>query len=98
RADRDGDGKYDDALGPAAMDAWWPKLVAAMFGPAGTPFETLGVGIDSTPSTHQGSAFDSGAYSAVLAEAHAALGAPGAAGSAVHACGNGSREACRTAL
>ena len=34
RRDLDKDGRYDDDAAVTLMDAWWPELVKAQFGPA----------------------------------------------------------------
>ncbi|MGQ0823589.1 MAG: penicillin acylase family protein [Actinomycetota bacterium] len=56
RADRDGDGAYDDAVAPALLDAWWPRLADAIFGVG--VLDELGIALHSR-------GFGAGAYSQV---------------------------------
>jgi len=104
RIDADADGEYDDAVAPAVMDAWWPLVVAAIFGDSGRPFDTLDVPIDNVPATHGGSAFASGAYGQVVRDLTTLLG-PAEASALDDApafsreyCGGGDRDACAAAL
>ena len=67
RADRDGDGIYDDAVAPALMDAWWPHVVSTAFG--GTdPFAQLALPSVDDPRTHRGGGYLAGVYGAVASE------------------------------
>ena len=100
RADRDGDGEYDDAVAPAVMDAWWPLVVGAVFGDAGAPFDALDVSIDDHPGGHGGSAFASGAYGQVVRDLSTVLGAglDNAPAFSRPYCGAGDRDRCSAVL
>lgn len=60
RRDGDGDGEYEDAVAPAIMDAWWPRVVEAVFTDDGDARRALGLSDGSLDST-------SGAASALAA-------------------------------
>lgn len=99
RRDADADGEYDDAVAPAAIDAWWPRLVEAVFGEdSGRPFETLGIGIDDPPSGHIGSSFNSGAYSHVVHDLRTVLGEAVDDPFSRPYCAGGDRLLCEEAL
>lgn len=99
RLDADADGEYDDAVAPAVIDAWWPRLVEAVFGEdAGLPFETLGIGIDDPPSGHMGSSYNSGAYSHVVHELRTVLGQAVDDPFSRPYCAGGDRLRCEAAL
>jgi acyl-homoserine lactone acylase PvdQ len=74
------DGKYDDSDAVAIMDAWWPRLVTAEFGPLlGTSLlnelESADP-IDNPPNNsgdHLGSAYDVGFYGSVQEDLRAVL-------------------------
>jgi acyl-homoserine lactone acylase PvdQ len=44
RRDLDGDGRLDDAVSPAIVDAWWPRISEEIFGDDGDPRVVLGLG------------------------------------------------------
>jgi acyl-homoserine lactone acylase PvdQ len=71
RADRNGDGAYDDAVAPALMDAWWPHLVATTFG-SGDIFPLFALASVDDPRTHRGGGFLAGVYGSVALELGAA--------------------------
>ncbi len=78
------------------MDAWLPKLTAAMFGAAaGSPFETLDLPIDDSPRRHGGSSFDEGSYSAVATDLSVVLGKPVRGAWSKSYCGDGNLTTCR---
>jgi hypothetical protein len=89
------------------MDAWWPLLVQADFGPVlGTALldQVEGVyAVDDAPNKahgggHTGSAFDVGFYGIVQKDLRAVLGRHVAGPLNRVYCGNGSLSACRAAL
>ncbi|HET7486335.1 MAG TPA: penicillin acylase family protein [Acidimicrobiales bacterium] len=100
RRDLDGDGAYDDPVAPAVMDAWWPRLVAAVFdASSGHALGHLGVHVHDPPQGHLGSAFDGGVYSQVQHDLRQVLGQPVAAPWSRTYCGAGAGlAACRQAL
>jgi hypothetical protein len=99
RRDFDHSGEYDDPQSPAIMDAWWPRLVHAMFdAPSGNAVNALHIGIHDTPAAHQGSAFNGGAYSQVNKDLRQVLGQPVLGAWSRTYCGNGNLADCRTAL
>ena len=71
RADRDGDGTYDDAVAPALMDAWWPHVVATTFG-GSDPFAPLALPSVDDPRHHRGGGYLAGVYGSVAIELGAA--------------------------
>ena len=94
RIDRNRDGIYDDADAVRIMDAWWPKLIRAMFQPV------MGKGlldrleathqIDNTPNNegdHLGSAYQEGFYGYVLKDLKRVLKRPVAQKYAAAFCG-----------
>jgi acyl-homoserine lactone acylase PvdQ len=95
RRDRDGDGSYDDPVGPALLDAWWPRLVAAVFG---TAADHLDLPVHDAPQNHLGSAFDGGMYAHVAKDLRRVLGEPVAGPFSRVYCGGGVLAACRAAL
>jgi acyl-homoserine lactone acylase PvdQ len=105
RIDRNKDGTYDDAAAVRIMDAWWPKLISAMFQPVmGKPLlERLEATneIDNEPNNngaHLGSAYQTGFYGYVLKDLKRVLRRPVAQRYAVAFCGRGKPAACRKAL
>jgi acyl-homoserine lactone acylase PvdQ len=98
-------GLYDQADAVRIMDAWWPLLVKAEFGPVlGT--ELLGdveseFPINDQPGNsgaHLGSAFDVGFYGIVQKDLRSVLGQHVAGPLNRTYCGGGSRAGCRAAL
>jgi hypothetical protein len=100
RRDRDHDGAYDDPQAPAIMDAWWPRLVHAMFDAAsGDAVNSLAITIEDTDRTnHLGSAFNNGMYGHVNKDLRRVLGQPVLDPWSRAYCGNGVLAACRAAL
>jgi hypothetical protein len=106
-------GNYDQTDAVRIMDAWWPLLVQAEFGPVlGSSLLNQvendypindepghGAPVHGTPSTaHQGSAFDVGFYGIVQKDLRAALHKKETTRLNRVYCGNGSLARCRTAL
>jgi acyl-homoserine lactone acylase PvdQ len=100
-------GAYDQTDAVRIMDAWWPLLVGAEFGP------TLGSRLlaelehdfaindqpgQGTSGKHLGSAFDVGFYGIVQKDLRAALHDHVSGPLNRVYCGGGSRPACRAAL
>ena len=86
RIDRDRNGAYDDADAVRIMDAWWPRLIDAMFTPVMGRhlLEQLEATyqIDNEPNNHGdhlGSAYQEGFYGYVLKDLKRVLHAPGRA-------------------
>lgn len=100
RRDHDGDGAYDDAITPAIVDAWWPRLSRAVLDTSsGNAIDALHLTIDDHERTsHTGSAFQSGLYSHVEKDMRQILGQPVATAWSRTYCGNGQISACRSAL
>jgi acyl-homoserine lactone acylase PvdQ len=107
RAHPGASGSYEQSDAVRIMDAWWPLLVGAEFGP------TLGSSllgqvevdfpIDDPPANnhagaHTGSSFDVGFYGIVQKDLRAVLGDKVAGPLNRVYCGGGSLTACRTAL
>ncbi|MGH2858744.1 MAG: penicillin acylase family protein, partial [Solirubrobacteraceae bacterium] len=106
-------GRYDQSDAVQIMDAWWPLLVGAEFGPVLGP-DLLsqvesdfpindepghGAPVHGTTSTeHQGSAFDVGFYGIVQKDLRSVLGEPVQGPLNRVYCGGGSLSACRDAL
>jgi acyl-homoserine lactone acylase PvdQ len=105
RIDRNRDGAYDDAAAVRLMDAWWPRLVDAMFTPVmgrrllrrlEATYE-----IDNDPNNHGdhlGSAYQEGFYGYVVKDLERVLGRHVRRRYAVGFCGHGRLAACRRAL
>jgi acyl-homoserine lactone acylase PvdQ len=95
-------GSYEQTDAIRIMDAWWPLLVKADLG------STLGPGalsevesnfsIDNQPSTHQGSAWDTGFYGIVQKDLRRVLRERVRGPLNRIYCGGGSLARCRTAL
>jgi acyl-homoserine lactone acylase PvdQ len=100
-------GAYDQTNAVRIMDAWWPLLVKAEFGPV------LGQSLlaeleqdfpindepgQGTSGQHLGSAFDVGFYGIVQKDLRAVLGYHVSGPLNRVYCGGGSRAACRAAL
>jgi acyl-homoserine lactone acylase PvdQ len=105
RVDRDRNGTYDHAHAVQIMDAWWPRLVDAMFEPVMGErlLDRLKAtyGIDNEPNNHGahlGSAYQTGFYGYVSKDLKRVLGRPVKQKYAVGFCGGGRRAACRRAL
>ena len=105
RIDRNRDGTYDDADAVRIMDAWWPRLVRAMFEPVMGKdlLDQLEATyqIDNEPNNHGdhlGSAYQEGFYGYVLKDLKRVLKRPVAQKYAAAFCGRGKLAACRNAL
>jgi acyl-homoserine lactone acylase PvdQ len=101
RSSGPGVNRYDHSDAIRIMDAWWPRLVQAEFGPGLGP--ELSTALATVlplhdPPGHRGSAFQSGWYGNVSKDIRRVLGDPVAGGFPVSFCGNGNLAACRTAL
>ena len=87
RIDRNRDGIYDDADAVRIMDAWWPRLIGAMFQPrhgphAARPRSRRTYQIDNEPNNHGdhlGSAYQEGFYGYVYKDLKRVLAPPGQA-------------------
>jgi acyl-homoserine lactone acylase PvdQ len=99
RRDHDADGQYDDLQSPAIIDAWWPRLTAAVFAGNGDPINTLHVTLDDANRIHHiGSAFQDGTYGHVQKDLRQLLGMPVAGPFSRTYCGAGDLSLCRDAL
>jgi hypothetical protein len=105
RIDRNRDGVYDNAAAVRIMDAWWPRLIDAMFSPVMGRhlLSTLEATyqIDNEPNNHGdhlGSAYQEGFYGYVYKDLKRALHRPVNQSYAVAFCGRGRLAACRSAL
>jgi len=100
RRDFDGNGAYDDPQSPAIIDAWWPRLVHAMFdGESGHALAHLGLTLDDPGRRgHLGSAFQDGMYGQVHKDLRQVLGQPVSDPFSRTYCGAGVLAACRAAL
>jgi len=107
RVDRSGRGHYDHAEAVRIMDAWWPRLVNAQFGPALGPDllaqikshfpinDQAGHGVSGE---HLGSAWDVGFYGVSQKDLRTLLGQRVNGALSHPYCGAGSLAACRAAL
>ncbi|NUP47125.1 MAG: penicillin acylase family protein [Catenulispora sp.] len=104
-----GSHKYGDSDAIRIMDAWWPLLVKAEFGPGmgdGLYAAMTGaLSVDDSPYggseagvSHKGSSFQSGWYSYVDKDLRAVLGQPVQGGLSQPYCGGGALAQCRQAL
>jgi acyl-homoserine lactone acylase PvdQ len=100
-------GDYDQSGAVRIMDAWWPLLVKAEFGPLLGPALLGDVESDfpindepghGVSGSHLGSAFDVGFYGIVQKDLRAVLGEKIAGPLNRIYCGDGSLAACRAAL
>ena len=99
RIDRDQDGRYDDEGAIALMDAWWTPLVRAMFDPQlDGLYDVVGVGFHDAPTSHLGSAFQSGYYGTVKKALRQARGRKVKAKYRELRCGGGKPKACFAAV
>jgi acyl-homoserine lactone acylase PvdQ len=100
-------GEYDQGAAIQIMDAWWPKLISAIFAPTlGDPL--LGVEEADYPDNdepghgvsgaHLGSAFDVGFYGIVQKDLRSVLGDKVRGPLNREYCGHGSLAFCRTRL
>jgi hypothetical protein len=66
RLDRDQDGRYDHDAAVALMDAWWDRLIHAMFDPQlDGLYGVVGVNFHDAPTSHLGSASQGSYYGTV---------------------------------
>jgi hypothetical protein len=100
RRDFDDDGAYDDPQAPAIMDAWWPRLVRAIFdASAGNPIDNLGITVDDpNRRNHIGSSFQDGFYGHVQKDLRSLLGQPVTQPFSRAYCGGGVLETCKALL
>ena len=105
RVDRDQDGQYDRANAVQIMDAWWPRLLEAMFEPemGASFFDSVEdvLSFDNEPNNHGdhlGSAYQDGWWGYVSKDLRRLLGRPVTDGFSRTYCGGGSLTACRDAL
>ncbi len=100
-------GDYDQTDAVRIMDAWWPLLVKAEFGPVLGPQLLSEIETDfpindepghGVSGPHLGSAFDVGFYGIVQKDLRAALGQHVTGPLNRVYCGNGSLTSCRAAL
>jgi hypothetical protein len=100
-------GSYEQTDAVRIMDAWWPLLVRAEFGPVlgsnllgqvQSDFPTDDVPGHGTGGAHVGSSFDVGFYGIVQKDLRAALNNKVAGPLNRVYCGDGSLADCRTAL
>ncbi len=99
RLDANGDGKIDDP-GAAIMDAWWPKLAAAVLQPVLGPLtdqlaQIAPISNDANPG---GSSYGDGWYSYVDKDLRTLLGLPVKEKYSKSYCGAGSLTACAASL
>ena len=103
RRDRDRDGRYEQADAIRIMDAWWPLLLRAQFGPAlgGDVFDAVRARQefdDHNRDDHVGSAFQNGWYGWAQKDLRSLLGAPVQGAYSERFCGGGDVGRCRRAL
>jgi acyl-homoserine lactone acylase PvdQ len=105
RIDRNRDGVYDNAAAVRIMDAWWPRLIDAMFAPVmgrrllATLEATYEIDNEpNNPGAHLGSAYQEGFYGYVYKDLMRVLHRPVKQRYAVAFCGHGRLAACRKAL
>jgi acyl-homoserine lactone acylase PvdQ len=98
RLDKNGDGKYDDDAAVALMDAWYPKLVHAVFdGQLGGLYDLIPIGLDDAPGSHVGSAYQEGYYGYLLRVLRQVRRKKGIR-YAVLRCADGTKNGCGSAV
>lgn len=98
RLDRNGDGKYDDDAAVALMDAWYPKLVHAVFDPQlGGLYDAIPIGFDDAPTSHVGSAYQEGYYGYLLRVLRQVRRKKGVRYTVLH-CADGTKSGCTSAV
>ena len=75
RRDGDRDGDYDKSAAVAIMDAWWEKLIRAVYDPVLANASRIPLGFDNAPSS-TGSAYQDGWYGYLWTDLSMALGDP----------------------
>ena len=75
RRDGDGDGAYDHSAAVAIMDAWWERLIRAVYDPVVGDAARIPIGFDNAPGL-QGSAYQDGFYGYLWTDLSMALGDP----------------------
>jgi acyl-homoserine lactone acylase PvdQ len=75
RRDGDANGEYDHDAAVAIMDAWWERMIRAVFDPALGDAGRIPVGFDNAPGP-TGSAYQAGFYGFVWTDLASALGDP----------------------
>ena len=107
RIDRNHDGVYEDSTAIRIMDAWWPLWVQAHLerGLSKPVWDTclplFENGIDNDPNwagIHRGSAYQGSVYGQIQKDLRRVVGAKEKGRYSRIYCGNGSLEACRSAL
>ncbi len=99
RLDADGDGEYEHPQAVAIMDAWWPRLIDAVFeSRTGGFFAALGLPLHQAPQLGQGFAFGTGPYSHFHKDLRQLLGDPVAGRFSRVYCGDGDRDDCAAEL
>lgn len=99
RLDANGDGKID-AAGAAVMDAWWPKLAAAVMQPVLGPLTSdlaAMLPVDNA-ANRGGSSYGAGWYGYVATDLKTLLGEPAGEKFSTGYCGAGDRAACAASL
>jgi acyl-homoserine lactone acylase PvdQ len=98
RRDRSGSGAYEQIDAIKLMDAWYPRMLEAIFGPAlGDAFPVVPEMFDDAPGP-LGSAYIEGWYGYAQKALQTALGQPVAQPYSTGYCGGSSLPACREAL
>ena len=101
RLDIDGDGVYEDTKAVRTMDAWWPRLTEAEFGPSlGPDLYNAIVNVqklDDFPAA-KGSAYNEGWYGYVEKDLRSVIGDPVQQPYSREYCGNGKLKKCQKAL
>ncbi|MBI5104963.1 MAG: penicillin acylase family protein [Solirubrobacterales bacterium] len=104
RRDLDGDGTYEDDAAVTLMDAWWPRLVRAMFESRMGPeaFKAvqalLPVGDEVEGADPNAPAFSQGWWGYVQKDLRATFNRKRPPGWSRRFCGGGSKAKCRAAL
>ncbi|MGB2756188.1 MAG: penicillin acylase family protein [Acidimicrobiia bacterium] len=91
---------YDDAVGPAIMDAWWDTLRTTAYNPVlGDLYKNGHIDTSDTPRAHGGSSFLSPSFmSLVNKDLRSVLGEHVEGPLSKGYCGEGDLTACRAAL
>lgn len=99
RLDADDDGDYEHPQAVAIMDAWWPRMIEAVFeSRTGGFFAALGLPLHQAPQLGQGFAFGTGPYSHFHKDLRQVLGDPVSGRFSRSYCGGGDRAACASEL
>ncbi|TML98943.1 MAG: penicillin acylase family protein [Actinobacteria bacterium] len=103
RRDRDGNGHYEQSEAIRLMDAWWPRMLEAMFEPAlgRRAFDAIHAQVpfdDHNRDDHVGSAFQDGWFSYANKDLRRVLGHHERGAYSQVYCGRGRLSRCRAAL